>query len=193
MIRGAHLLQNSRHGLMVICRSIVAQQSSIDSRCKPARRQKRQACHALWLPQGEQCGHRPTHGMSHQMKPRNAPLLQGLTYGLRHGACTTGPHTQRAAMSGQVEGEDLAFCRQFRCQRVPDGGAAAEAVEQDQRKRLGIRPAPSLAMQYTAQRFAARSSSTRLAADTIASSDAATMFLLMPAPNSFPPGCSTST
>ena len=43
------------------------------------------------------------------------------------------------------------------------------------------------------QLYLTRSSSTRLAAETIASSEAPTIFVFTPAPNNFPPGCSIST
>ena len=85
-------------------------------------------------------------------------------------------------MARQVEGDNLPLPCDFRSQRTPGRGTSAEAVKQDQRKHARRRPAPDFAVKHAGQPFAVRSSNTRLAAETIASSEAATMFLLMPAP-----------
>src|SRR5690606_7136145 len=135
-------------------------------------------------------GHRPAHRMADEMSaldPAFAQILKdrrGRALG-RAGIGKIG----RAAMARQIIGDHMRRVAKMLEHPPPHGMAAAEAVQKDERGRAF--PAPLRKKRHAAP--PARQAMIRLAADTTASSDAATILVLIPAPKSRPPGCSIST
>ena len=103
--------------------------------------------------------------------------------------CGAAGEGEGPAMTGQVVGDDPGRFRKMRGDPVPGAVRAAEAVQQDDcgvsLAHLGSKERGSHGLHPVQRRM-------RFAADTTASSEAATMLVLMPAPNILPPGCSTS-
>ena len=123
-------------------------------------------------------------GMAGHMKAPDSTHLKIIDDSLRGGLRLACPRAiERAAMAGKIVCNDAQTGGKRAAHTLPDMVAAGKAVQQDE----GRIP---LARVFTKK--SAGHPTIRLAADTTASSEAVTMFVLTPAPKSLPPGCWTS-
>ena len=109
---------------------------------------------------------------------------------------------RRAPVTGKIVGYGRAILREYALNARPDTGAGPETVQEDERgsfaspgfngMKLRIRRWLQIESSFFRPAVYCFLSSRRLAADTTASSEAATILVLMPTPNSLPSGCSIS-